>query len=62
MFSRFDIEKEIGKGINIYPFHEQNIKENSINLTLSHNAWAMTDGIIVKDKNFYRNFITSNKI
>ncbi len=51
MFSRFDIEKEIGKGINIYPFHEQNIKENSINLTLSHNAWAMTDGIIVKDKN-----------
>lgn len=50
MFSRFDIEKEIGKGINIYPFHEKNIKENSINLTLSHNAWAMTDGIITLNK------------
>lgn len=50
MFSRFDIEKELGKGINIYPFHIKNIKENSINLTLSHNAWAMGNGTIVLNK------------
>ena len=32
MLSRRDIEKELGKGINIYPLVRENIKENSINL------------------------------
>lgn len=41
MLSRRDIEKELGKGINIYPVIRDNFKENSINLTASQNAWTM---------------------
>lgn len=41
MLSKLDIDKELGKEINIYPFNEENIKENSINLSSSQYAWAM---------------------
>lgn len=40
MLSKQDIVKEIGKGINIHPIRYSNIKENSINLTVSRNAWS----------------------
>lgn len=41
MLSRRDIEKELGKGINIYPLYKDNIKENSINFTASTHAWTL---------------------
>lgn len=41
MLSRRDIEKELGKGINIYPLVRENIKENSINLSTSVYAWTL---------------------
>ena len=41
MLSRKDIEKQIGKGISIVPFKRENIKENTINLTLSHISWTI---------------------
>lgn len=44
MFSQYDIQKELGKGINIVPFHPQNIKENSVNLSAGSYAWTMTSG------------------
>lgn len=44
MLSRRDIEKELGKGINIVPVIRENFKENSINLTASKNAWTMGTG------------------
>lgn len=40
MLSKFDILNELGKGISIYPLNENNIKENSINLSASEFAWA----------------------
>lgn len=40
MLSKIDIEKELGKGINISPFNSNNIKENSINLSASEYAWT----------------------
>lgn len=43
MLSRIDIEKELGKGINILPFNSENIKENSINLSASKYAWSMSN-------------------
>ena len=48
MLSRNDIEKELGKGINIYPLHISNIKGNSINFTIGTNAWSLGNGQIVK--------------
>lgn len=44
MLSRKDIEKEIGKEINIYPLIESNIKENSVNLTIGRNGWTKVEG------------------
>lgn len=41
MLSKVDIEKQIGKGINIVPFKRDNIKENSINFTISNIAWTL---------------------
>ena len=41
MLSKIDIQKELGKGISIYPLHLENIKENSINLSAGRYAWAM---------------------
>lgn len=46
MLSRRDIEKELGKGINIIPVIRDNFKENSINLTASQNAWTMGEGTV----------------
>ena len=46
MLSRRDIEKELGKGINIVPVIRENFKENSINLTASKNAWTMGNGTV----------------
>lgn len=44
MLSEKDINEELGKGINIYPFNSDNIKENSINLSSSNYCWAMCKG------------------
>lgn len=46
MLSRRDIEKELGKGINIVPVIRDNFKENSINLTASQYAWTMGRGTV----------------
>ncbi len=46
MLSRRDIEKEMGKGINIFPLNRENIKENSINLTVSSDAWTLGKGTV----------------
>ena len=41
ILSKIDIENQIGKGIFIVPFKRNNIKENSINFTLSKLAWTI---------------------
>lgn len=46
MLSKRDIFKELGKGINIVPLVEDNIKENSINVTISEYAWTMGEGTV----------------
>ena len=46
MLSKRDIEKELGKGINIFPVDRNNFKENSINLTASKYAWTMGNGTV----------------
>lgn len=46
MLSRRDIEKELGKGICIFPIIRENFKENSINLTASQNAWTTGEGTV----------------
>ena len=51
MLSRKDIENELGKGINIYPLHSNNIKGNSINFTIGKNAWSLGRGQVIKDTN-----------
>lgn len=44
MLSRRDIQKELmGKGLGIFPLIPSNIKENSINVTISKNAWCQGD-------------------
>lgn len=48
MLSRKDIEKELGQGISIFPFHSKNLKENSINLTIGQNAWTLGQGTLIK--------------
>lgn len=40
MLSKYDIISELGKGINIFPFNEDNLKDNSYNLTASKYAWS----------------------
>lgn len=50
MLSKEDINKELGQGINIFPFNSGNIKENSINLSASRYAWSMSSGeVFLKD-------------
>lgn len=51
MLSKNDIQKELGKGINVYPLHIDNIKENSINFTISQNAWTLGEGAVLKVAN-----------
>lgn len=43
MLSQIDIMKSLGKSIAIYPFKEDNLKENSYNLTASEHAFATKD-------------------
>ena len=50
MLSRNDIANELGKNVAIFPFHFKNFKENSINLTLSKNAWALNGGEYTLDE------------
>lgn len=56
MLSKFDIQKELGKGICVFPLDLDNIKENSINLCAGDFAWSMSTGQVFgnkceKDKN-----------
>lgn len=56
MLSKFDIQKELGKGICLFPLNLDNIKENSINLCTGDFAWSMSTGQVfvskhAKDKN-----------
>lgn len=46
MLSRNNIYKELGKNINIYPFISENIKENSVNLTIGSNSWTKGSGTV----------------
>lgn len=48
MFSRQDINKELGKGISFYPFNPDNIKENSINFSVGEFAWSLKSGYVIK--------------
>ena len=50
MLSRIDIEKELGKDINIYPFNYKHFKENSINLTVGDYAWTLSNGTVYYDE------------
>lgn len=43
MFSKIDIQKSLGEDIIFFPFKEENIKENSLNLTVSKWAWTLTE-------------------
>lgn len=43
MLSRRDIEKELGKNLCFYPLKRYNIKENSINMTISQYAWCQSN-------------------
>lgn len=46
MLSRNNIYKELGKNINFYPFNSENIKENSVNLTIGSNSWTKGNGTV----------------
>lgn len=46
MLSRRDIQKELGKGLSLYPLRDSNIKENSINVTISKFAWCQGDAVV----------------
>jgi len=46
MLSKLDIYRELGKGINIVPLNPDNIKENSINITISRYAWLNADATV----------------
>lgn len=56
MLSKFDIQKELGKGICLFPLDLSNIKENSINLCAGNIAWSTSTREVFfseeeKDKN-----------
>lgn len=53
MLSKIDLENEIWKGINIYHFSPENIKENSINFTASKYAWSLSEQSITLGKKQY---------
>ena len=59
MLSKFDIQKELGKGICLFPLDLENIKENSINLCAGDFAWSMSTGQVFwnrKEKDKKRSF------
>lgn len=43
MFSKIDIQRSLGKSIAFFPFNEDLIKENSLNLTVSSFGWTLTE-------------------
>ena len=51
MLSKFDIQKELGKGICLFPLNLENIKENSINLCAGDYAWSMSTGKVFVNQN-----------
>lgn len=51
MLGKNDLNKELGNGICIYPFHENNLKENSYNLTIGQNAWSQGSARVIKRGN-----------
>lgn len=66
MLSKFDIQKELGKRICLFPLNLDNIKENSINLCTGDFAWSMSTGQVflaekVKDKNRRFSLIKDNE-
>ncbi|WP_435234500.1 dCTP deaminase domain-containing protein [Psychromonas sp. PT13] len=50
MLSQIDIVKALGNSINIFPFKENNLKENSYNLTASRYAYASKDSDVERYK------------
>lgn len=46
MLSKLDIYQELGNGINIVPLRPENIKENSINVSISQYAWLNADATV----------------
>ena len=56
MLSKFDIQKELGKEICVFPLDLSNIKENSINLCAGKFAWSMATREVVFS---IKNWITS---
>ena len=46
MLSRIDICNEFGKGINIVPLNTDEIKENSINVSIGEYAWTQGDATV----------------
>lgn len=60
MFSKYDIEKELGKGINIYPLHVKNIKGNSVNFTIGKNAWSLGNGRVIQHNS--RGFVLDKSV
>ena len=56
MFSKIDIQKSLGKDIIFFPFKEENIKENSLNLTVSKYAWTLTITDLSQVKNNDQDF------
>lgn len=56
MLSKFDIFKELGNGICVYPLILDNIKENSINLCAGEFAWTtISSDIYVDEKEYDKN-------
>ncbi len=51
MLSKFDILKELGKGICVYPLNLDNIKENSLNLCAGEFAWSTESCTVYYNEN-----------
>lgn len=61
MLSRIDIEKELGKQINIFPLNFKHFKENSINLCVGRYAWSLKSGDIYFDPKREKFSLTQEK-
>jgi len=51
VLSNYDIEKELGKNILIYPFSKSNLRGASYNLTASRLAWNLETGTTIFNGN-----------
>ena len=58
MLSRIDIEKELGKQINIFPLNFKHFKENSVNLCVGRWAWSLGSGDVYFDPHHERFSLT----